>query len=169
MIKMVEPMMAEFQKEAQTTRNVLERVPANKLGWKPHPKSMSLGQLALHIAQTPSHAARDAESDEFDVSTLDFNNVPTPHDTNEILRTHDASVKAAEEFLEKLSESAAVKNWRARFKDKEILAIPRIGMLRTIMLNHWYHHRGQLSVYLRLLDIPVPIIYGRSADESMFG
>jgi uncharacterized damage-inducible protein DinB len=167
MIKMLEPMVGEIQQEAVITKRVLERIPPDKLSWKPHPKSMSLGQLGLHIATIPGNISRLAQLEEFDVAGANFN-PPAPADSKEILAALDSSVKAAEEYLCGVSESDAVGNWRLMFNGKEAFTIPRVGMLRSIMLNHWYHHRGQLSVYLRLLDVPVPVIYGRSADENPF-
>jgi uncharacterized damage-inducible protein DinB len=164
---MLEPMMGEIQQEAEITRRVLERVPADKLSWKPHPKSMSLGALALHIASIPGGISKLAQVDEFDVSAANFD-APTPANKEEIFTTLDGSVKAAQEYLGGMSESSAVANWRMTAGPKEIFAMPRIALLRSIMLNHWYHHRGQMSVYLRLLDVPVPVIYGRSADENPF-
>ena len=159
--------MNEIQQEAAITRRVLERIPADKLSWKPHPKSMSLGQLALHIATIPGNISRLAQLEEFDAAAANFD-PPAPNNAKEILTALDASVNAAEEYLGSVSESAAMGNWRLTAKGKEVFTIPRVGMLRTIMLNHWYHHRGQLSVYLRLLEVPVPVIYGRSADENPF-
>jgi uncharacterized damage-inducible protein DinB len=167
MTKMLEPMIRKIQQEAVITRTVLERVPADKLAWKPHPKSMSLGQLALHIAAIPGGLSKRAQLEEFDVANANFN-PPEPKDSNEILSTLDASVKAAKDYLGGISDSTAVGNWRMTSKGKEVFTVPRVAMLRSIMLNHWYHHRGQLSVYLRLLEVPVPVIYGRSADENPF-
>jgi len=168
MVRMLEPMMSEIREEAVITKRVLERVPADKLEWKPHPKSMSLGQLALHVATTPGNVARLAQGDGLDVAQANFD-PPLPTGTKEILAAHEASIKAAEEYVGDVSEFAAMGNWRLTSKGKEVFTIPRVALLRTIMLNHWYHHRGQLSVYLRLLDVPVPVIYGRSADENPFG
>jgi uncharacterized damage-inducible protein DinB len=167
MVPMLAPMASEIQQEAVITKRVLECVPADKLGWKPHPKSMSLGQLALHIATIPGNLAKLAQADGLDVAQANFD-PPAARDTKEILTAHDASIKAAEEYLGSVSESAAMGNWRLTSKGKEVFAIPRVAMLRTIMFNHLYHHRGQLSVYLRLLDVPIPVIYGRSADENPF-
>jgi uncharacterized damage-inducible protein DinB len=167
MIKMLEPMMNEIRQEGATTRRVLERVPGDKLSWKPHPKSMSLGQLALHTAVIPAALSKLAQVDEFDASQANFE-APAPKDTKEVLATLDTSLKVAEEYLDGISESEAVGAWRMTSKGKELFSMPRVVFLRTIMLNHWYHHRGQLSVYLRLLDVPVPVIYGRSADENPF-
>jgi uncharacterized damage-inducible protein DinB len=165
--KILEPMIAEIQQEAVATKRVLERVPADKLNWKPHPKSMSLGQLAMHIATIPGGISKLAQVDEFVIDPANFN-PPTPKNTQEILTALDNSVKAAQEYLGGVSESAATANWRALANGREVMAMRRAVMLRFIMLNHWYHHRGQLSVYLRLLDVPVPAIYGPSADENPF-
>ncbi len=167
MIKMLEPMMNEIQQEAATTKRVLERVPAAELTWKPHPKSLSLGQLAFHIARIPGAFAGLAQLDGLDVSTVNFE-MPAPSGTQEVLTALDGSVKAIEEYLSAVSESAILGSWRMTAKENELLTIPRVALLRSLMLNHWYHHRGQLSVYLRLLDVPVPSIYGPSADENPF-
>jgi len=167
MIPMLEPMMKEIDQEAIITRRVLERVPRDKLSWKPHPKSMSVGQLALHIATIPGGISRLAQLDEFDASAANFD-PPAPNDAPEILTALDASLQTVKEYLEGVTEPGAVGNWRLTYQGKEVFLIPRVALLRTIMLNHWYHHRGQLSVYLRLLDVPVPVIYGRSADENPF-
>jgi uncharacterized damage-inducible protein DinB len=167
MTKLLEPMINEIQQEAVTTRTILERVPADKLSWKPHPKSMSLGQLALHIAAIPEAIAELAQLEQFDAANANFN-PPEPKDKQEILTALDAGVKAAREYLGGVSDSAASANWRMISRGREVFTVPRVAMLRSIMFNHWYHHRGQLSVYLRLLDVPVPVIYGRSADENPF-
>jgi len=146
MIQMLEPMLSEIREEAVTTKRVLERVPADKLSWKPHPKSMSLGQLASQASFEP----------------------PVPGDLKQIHAALDQSVRSAEECISGMSETAALGTWRLTLRGKEFFSKSRSGLLRSIMLNHWYHHRGQLSVYLRLLDVPVPAIYGRSADENPF-
>ena len=164
---MVGPLLGELQQEAAVTRRVLERVPGDKLTWKPHAKSMSLGQLAMHTAMIPGAIAKLAQVDEFDASAVSFD-PPTPKDTVEILSALDAGVKEAQDYLGGVSDSTATADWRMIMNGKEVFSLPRIAMLRTIMFNHWYHHRGQLSVYLRLLDVPVPSIYGPSADESPF-
>jgi len=167
MIQMLEPMLSEIREEAVTTKRVLERVPADKLSWKPHPKSMSLGQLALHVATIPGSLAKLAQFEEFDASQASFE-PPVPGDLKEIQAALDQSVRSAEECISGMSETAALGTWRLTLRGKELFSKPRSGLLRSIMLNHWYHHRGQLSVYLRLLDVPVPVIYGRSADENPF-
>ena len=167
MIKMLEPMLSEIHEEAAITKRILERVPAAKLAWKPHQKSMSLGQLAFHVAGIPGNLARIVQLEEFDASQANFE-PPVPNNIEEIHAALDRSVRAAEDCLNSMSEQAALGSWRLTLKGKQVFSKPRIGVLRSIMLNHWYHHRGQLSVYLRLLEIPVPVIYGRSADENPF-
>jgi len=167
MASMMEPMLNEFREEAATTKRALQRVPADKLGWKPHPKSMSLGQLSLHIATIPGGLSRLAQLDGFDVTQGNFD-PPQPKNMEEVLAAHEQSVLEAEKCFQCMTEQQAQASWRLTKKDKEIFSKPRIAILRSILLNHWYHHRGQLSVYLRLLDVPVPVIYGRSADENPF-
>jgi uncharacterized damage-inducible protein DinB len=168
MIKMLEPMSGEIEQEAAITRRVLERVPADKLTWKPHPRSMSLGQLAMHVATIPGGISKLAQVDDFELNPANFN-PPIPKNHEEILEALDASVQAAQDYLGGVSEPAALGTWRLTAKGREVMCMPRVGLLRSIMLNHWYHHRGQLSVYLRLLEVPVPVIYGPSADENPFG
>jgi uncharacterized damage-inducible protein DinB len=162
-----QPMLEEFREEAAITKRVLDRVPTAKLGWRPHPKSMSLGQLAIHIATVPGSLAKITQQPSFDVSQGSFE-PPQPKDMQEIHAAFEQTVREAEECLAALTEQSARATWKLMFKEKELFSKPRLNVLRSIMLNHWYHHRGQLSVYLRLLDVPVPVIYGRSADENPF-
>jgi uncharacterized damage-inducible protein DinB len=167
MTRMMDSMMGEVQQEAATTRRVLERVPADKLAWKPHPKSMTLGQLAMHVATIPGGICKMALADEFEVDPSNFNQ-PGPSNAEQILTAFDESIRTAHSYLGEMSDSSAQGSWRLTVQGREVMAMPRAGLLRSIMLNHWYHHRGQLSVYLRLLDVPVPVIYGPSADENPF-
>jgi uncharacterized damage-inducible protein DinB len=164
---LVTPILDEFREEVATTKRVLERVPAENLTWKPHVKSMSLGQLAWHVANIPGGISRMAQQASFDVSQANFV-PPEPSSKAEILQAFEQGHRDAEAFLQGLTNRQAVESWRLLNKGTEVFVKPRISVIRTIMLNHWYHHRGQLSVYLRLLDVPVPVIYGRSADESPF-
>jgi len=165
--KMMEAVIGEYQAEVATTRRTLERVPADKLTWKPHDKSMTLGELALHIASIPDRVSALAQLDGIDASTVDFT-PPEPKDLQEVLSTFEAAVVEGEKRLRSMTDEAAMAPWTMRAGEHVVFTMPRAGIVRTIMLNHWYHHRGQLSVYLRLLDIPVPVIYGRSADENPF-
>ncbi len=162
-----EPLLNEFRQEVATTRRVLERVPEQKLTWKPHAKSMTLGQLASHIASVPGSVAKIVQQDSFDVNNGNF--VPAqPKNMKEVLASLDQSVNDVEQCLLNMSDEEARENWRLLRGSQELMSLPRVGFVRSIMMNHWYHHRGQLSVYLRLLDVPLPSIYGPSADESPF-
>ena len=161
----IHALLQELEQEAQTTRRVLERVPNDRLGWKPHPKSMSLGQLALHVATVPGIVATIAAQPE--VQAPQFTQ-PSATSSAELIPALESSVAKAKELLEGLDDAAFGATWRLKRGEREILAIPRGAFLRSIMLNHWYHHRGQLSVYLRELDVPLPSIYGPSADENPF-
>ena len=163
----VTPMLLELREEAAITKRVLDRVPADKLTWKPHPKSMTLGQLAGHIAAIPGRISRMAQQDSFDVLKGSFV-PPQPNSLEEIHTTLEQGVRDAEQILQGMTEEQAAGKFRLMKGDRELFSQPRSGILRTIMLNHWYHHRGQLSVYLRLLEVPLPVIYGRSADTDPF-
>jgi uncharacterized damage-inducible protein DinB len=160
-------MAAEFREEAKTTRRVLEKVPTGKLSWKPHAKSLSLGQLALHIAVVPGRISGALRKPEHEISPSGFA-FSDPGSTEEILAAFDQSVKEAGAFLDGLSEEEARGGWTLKANGKTIFTKPRLGVVRTIMFSHIFHHRGQLSVYLRQLDVPVPSIYGPSADENPF-
>jgi uncharacterized damage-inducible protein DinB len=161
------PLVDELTMEAATTARVLERVPEPHLAWKPHPKSMSLGQLALHVATLPSLVAQFLSGD-----VLDFDSVPKAPPTvgsrTELLAAFAASTEQAQSFLADLNDERALATWRLVAGERELLAAPRAAMLRSLLFNHWYHHRGQLVVYLRLLDVPVPSVYGPTADENPF-
>ncbi len=161
----LEPMLNEFREEAAITRRVLAKVPTDKLSWRPHPKSMSLGQLALHIAANPGSVSAIAQQEGFDAAQINFN-PPEPGNLEEIHAAFEENIRAGERCLREMTEAQAMGNWRLTVGGRQIFNKPRIAVLREIMLNHWYHHRGQLSVYLRLLDVPVPSIYGPSADET---
>src|SRR3974390_21710 len=166
--KLMEPTIGEYQAEVEITRRVLQRVPADKLTWKPHDRSMTLGQLALHIAQIPDRVSTLAEMNGFDVSQANFV-PPQPKDLNEGLTGFEGAVLEGGKRLKSMTAESGSQPGTLSAGDKVVFTVPRAGIVRTIMLNHWYHHRGQLSVYLRMLEVPVPVIYGRSADESPFG
>ncbi len=159
-------LLAELEQEAVTTRRVLERVPSDRLTWRPHQKSMSLGQLAVHIANIPGNVAAMLSDDSFQINPGILDNRPQPASKPEILAALEQSLEQARDFLGALTAQSAATTFRMTAGPIELLAIPRIAAIRAIMLNHWYHHRGQMSVYLRLLNVPVPVIYGASADEN---
>jgi uncharacterized damage-inducible protein DinB len=167
MANAAQALMAELDQEAAATRRVLERVPADRLTWKPHAKSMTLGQLAGHVASIPGGISQIASLDGLDVETVDFEPAQ-PGSAAELLPMLEENLARARAFLTGLDEASSMSTWRLKHGEEEIFAIPRIAVLRTLLLNHWYHHRGQLVVYLRILDLPVPAVYGRSADENAF-
>jgi uncharacterized damage-inducible protein DinB len=157
-------LVQELEQEAQATRRVLERVPSDKLQWRPHPKSMSLGQLAMHIANLPGAIAELSTRSSFDVTTP----IPLPEASSkdQILETFEDSLKRATTLLRRMSDADLSSAWRMLKDDQELWSIPRGLFLRSVMLNHWYHHRGQLTVYLRQTGALVPAVYGGSADEN---
>jgi uncharacterized damage-inducible protein DinB len=163
----VSAILQEFREEAVITKRVLDRVPGDKLAWKPHEKSMTLGQLAGHIAAIPGRISRLAQQDSFDVLKGSFV-PPQPSSVQEIQATLDQGVRDVEQILQGFTEEQLAGTFCLMKGGREIFRQPRAAIVRTIMLNHWYHHRGQLSVYLRLLDVPLPVIYGRSADTDPF-
>ena len=165
-MRLLDPILSELDQEAATTRRVLERVPTDRLAWKPHPKSMSLGQLALHIAQTPGVIAGFIAEPTLEAPDEFKQEAATS--TSEVLSTLEASLGRAREILSSMDDATVLLPWTLTSKGRTLMAMPRLGVVRVIMLNHWYHHRGQLSVYLRELNVPVPSIYGPSADENPF-
>jgi uncharacterized damage-inducible protein DinB len=161
----IEALLQELEQEAATTRRVLERVPDDRLGWKPHDKSMSLGQLALHVATVPGSVAEISRQSPFPLPEF---TQPSAKSAAELIPALDQSVARAREILKSMDDAALASTWRVVDGDREVMALPVGAVLRSIMLNHWYHHRGQLSVYLRQVGVPVPSIYGPSADENPF-
>jgi len=160
----VNDILQELEQEAQATRRVLERLPDNRLQWKPHPKSMSLGQLALHVANIPGRIA-EISTASFDASTP----IPRPEadSTAQVLEAFEASMVQARQVLRTMTDSELSSPWRMMQGDRELWSIPRGAFLRSVMLNHWYHHRGQLTVYLRQNEVSLPAVYGDSADERV--
>jgi uncharacterized damage-inducible protein DinB len=158
---------AELNAEFPITRRVLERVPSDRLAWQPHAKSMSLGQLAQHLALIPGSIAKMTQTDGLDMATRRIEYV-AGDSTPAILATFEQSVAAMTAALAELDEPRAAATWRMTFGEREIFTKPRLDVMRMMCLNHMIHHRGELVVYLRLLDVPVPVVYGRSADENPF-
>jgi len=157
----------EIDQEAATTRRLLERVPEGQLAWQPHPKSMTLGQLALHVAQTQGRVVDAASASTMEAP--DFRSRPSAETKSQLLSEFDASVAHAKEVINRWDDAAANADLTLTKDGKVLMALTRLGFIRAIGMNHLYHHRGQLSVYLRLLDVPLPSIYGPSADENPFG
>jgi len=155
-------LLAEFEVQAPITRRFLERLPEDKFTWKPHEKSMTAGQLAYHLAFVPGGVVRFVQSNPAEAPDFNF---PQPASRQEVLKTLDESVAAVQTLLPKFDDATMRETWRIMAGGREILAQPRVLFLRDIMLSHWYQHRGQFSVYLRLLSVPVPASWGPSADE----
>ena len=164
-MSLAEALLMEFDQEAQTTKRVLERIPDDKLAWKPHPKSFSLGQLALHIAAGPGQIVAAAAQDAAEAPNF---SQPEAKSRQEVLETYSKNMASARATLKSMDDARLVSTWSVTRNGKPIMEMPRIAFLRSILMNHSYHHRGQLSVYLRILDVPVPSIYGPSADENPF-
>ena len=164
-MSIADSLLMEFDQEAQTTKRVLERIPDDKLAWKPHPKAFSLGQLALHIASGPGQIVAAASQD-----TAEAPNFAQPEakSRQEVLETFSKSMASARSGLKNMDDARLTSEWTLTRNGKTLMAVPRIAFLRSILMNHTYHHRGQLSVYLRMLEVPVPSIYGPSADENPF-
>ena len=161
----IEGLLAELEQEAATTRRVLERIPQEHLSWRPHPKSMSLGQLALHVALVPGLVAENAA---LDIASPNSFIQPEAATAAELVPALAESVAKAKRALGAYDDAKMTAMWRLQKDGRDVLAMPRVAFVRAIMLNHWYHHRGQLLVYLRLLNLSVPSVYGPTADENPF-
>jgi len=164
-MNLIEPILIELSREAVTTRKMLERVPEDQLAWKPHEKSMSLARLATHIAEIPGWVHGILDQDEFVIGASEYT-PPTASSVTEILDMFDKNVAAVSEHLKGQTNEHLMATWRVRKEDHVLVEMPRLGMIRTLLLSHIIHHRGQLSVYLRLHDVPLPPVYGPTADEG---
>lgn len=165
-MNMIDGLLAELEQEAETTRRVLERIPQADLSWKPHPKSMSLGQLALHVATVPGNVAELAAMDVVPVPPSFVQSEAAS--ASELVPALRESVAKARRALGAFDDARMGATWRLQRDGTDVMAMPRVAVVRAIMLNHWYHHRGQLLVYLRMLNQSVPSVYGPSADENPF-
>jgi uncharacterized damage-inducible protein DinB len=159
----IEDLVQELERETDATRRTLARIPEDKLDWRPHPKSMTLGQLGMHVATIPRALAELSIVPAFEVGTP----IPRPTATRtaELVETLGTSVTRAKEVLVGMGDAGLAEPWRMMLGGREIGAMPRSVFLRSVLFNHWYHHRGQLTVYLRETGASVPAIYGASADE----
>ena len=156
----------ELTNEATATRRVLERVPPDKLSWRPHQKSRTLGQLALHIAELPGGIAELVTQLSVEPPVPPLREATS---RDQLLSTLDESVEKATAKLSGWGDDGLKAVWKITRGSQTLVEMPRAAVIRAVMLNHWYHHRGQLVVYLRLLDVPVPPVYGPTADENVFG
>jgi uncharacterized damage-inducible protein DinB len=158
-------LLPEFDHEMGTTRRVLERVPEADFGWKPHEKSMSLGQLAGHLTNLPTWFAVILERSDYDLATLDRRSGELGS-RDKLLQEFDANRAAARACLIQRSDAEMLAPWTLKNGGQEVFTMPRISAVRGFVMNHSIHHRGQLSVYLRLRNVPLPSMYGPTADEE---
>ncbi len=158
-------LIAEMEQEAKVARTCLERIPADKFDWKPHEKSMTFGKLAVHIAEMFNWTAVTLQQPELDFSKFDYKPVE-PATTEELVEYLDKSVAEAIDVLRNTTDDVFMENWTMRNGETVYFTLPKVAVMRSFVMNHIVHHRGQLSVYLRLNDIAVPSIYGPSADEG---
>jgi uncharacterized damage-inducible protein DinB len=164
-VKMTDLFLGELERETASTRRTLERVPEGRYDWKPHDKSMVLGYLAELVARLPSWTVFTIKQDSLDLATYKSQPLRT---NRELLKEFDSSVAAAREALANTTDEHLLKPWQLQIGGRAVLEQPRHVVLRDSVFSHLAHHRGQLTVYLRLLDLPVPAIYGPSADEKTF-
>lgn len=158
---------AELKQEAVSTRKMLERIPGEQFQWQPHEKSMPLVSLASHIVEMLTWTSVTINDDELDFATSDF--TPKEYaDASELVADFDRNIFAALDALNSVSDETMMQKWRLRNGEKILFEMPKAAVMRSMVMNHIIHHRGQLAVYLRLLDVSVPSIYGPSADEQIF-
>lgn len=169
-MSMSEMMLPEFDREMAITRKTLERVPDDKLDWRPHEKSMTMRDLTTHLANLVSWTVHTIDKDALDIAPVGQPPLrPQPvNSAKEAVETFDKNVAAAREALTKASDEHLFQPWSLVAGGKTMFTMPRIATLRGMVMNHTIHHRAQLGVYLRLNDVPVPSVYGPSADESPF-
>jgi uncharacterized damage-inducible protein DinB len=161
-------MLPEFDQEMKNTRKVLERVPDEKWNWKPHDKSGTVGWLASHIATMPGWTTMTIKTEELDYAPVNEPGYQQPkiEDRKDLLAVFDKESAEARGALAAVSDEDIMKGWTLKAGGKEIFTMPRVACIRGVVMNHLIHHRAQLTVYYRLLDVPVPGLYGPSADET---
>jgi uncharacterized damage-inducible protein DinB len=160
-------LLRELESEVPASCRVLERIPGERLEWRPHPRSLSAGQLGLHVASIPGNVTRLAHTSGFDIANAPAT-YPSAASAAHLLDTFERSVHSLRGVLLNMDDAVATETWRLSFGGREIATWSRATLIRTMGLNHWYHHRGELVVYLRVMGIAVPVVYGRSADENPF-
>jgi uncharacterized damage-inducible protein DinB len=162
-MSIAQALLAEFEVQAPITRRFLERLPDDKLTWKPHERSMSAGQLAFHLATVPAAVLRLVQDNPRQArESFQF---PQAASRTEVLDKLEETVTIVRDTLPKFDDAAMNETWRLVAGERELLSQPRAQFLRDVMLSHWYQHRGQFGVYLRILNVPVPASWGPSADE----
>ena len=165
-MKAIDPMLIEFEQESATTRKLLERLPNDKMDWRPHPKARTLGELANHIATVQKTVPAAVQTATYDLGSGGDGVVPK--DAAGIVAAFDANVAEAKRLLGRMSDQDLMSGWEGQLGGRTVFSARRLGVLRGILLNHTIHHRGQLSTYLRQLGVAIPSIYGPTADENPF-
>ena len=165
-MRLIDVLLPEFDREMGTTLRVLERAPDGALEWKPHDTSMTLAELARHVADLPRWTAHVMNHHSFDIAAGERISSAAPTSTAELLSRFDQNVASARALLPDTIDGALTEPWTLTRGKQELFTLPKIAMLRYLVLNHLIHHRGQLSVYLRLQGVAIPAIYGPSADEG---
>jgi uncharacterized damage-inducible protein DinB len=167
-MQLSEALLPEFDYEMANTRKTLERVPEAKLTWKPHEKSMTMGELAVHLATIPSWTVPTIREDVLDVAPIGEPpyQPPMAHSRAEILEMFDKNIQAARAVIAEARDEHLLQSWTLLSGGETVFTLPRITVLRSMIMNHSIHHRAQLGVYFRLNDVPVPATYGPSADEE---
>ena len=166
-MSIAQALLAEFDVESANTRRTLARLPEDKLDWTPDPKSMTMGRLAAHVAEMPGWAALTLSTDELDFAAGGY----TPavaKSRDHVLEIADENAKAARSAIAAASDADFMKPWTMRSGDQVFFTMPKIAVIRAMVMNHTIHHRGQLTVYYRMTGVPVPALYGPSADEPEF-
>jgi uncharacterized damage-inducible protein DinB len=166
-MRLVDPILAELDQEAEITKRLLDIIPEDKLEWRPHQKAKSLGELAMHLAILQGNVAELGNEDVREISDIPRND-PDATGREQILQLFSESLAKAKEIVNSTDDEKALREWRLTNDGQTVISMPRNAFWRTVLLNHNYHHRGQLSTYLRQLDIPLPSIYGPSADTNPF-
>jgi uncharacterized damage-inducible protein DinB len=163
-------LLGEFDHEMANTRKTLERVPEDKFDWAPHPKSMKMGALAKHLAEMPGWIVESLTKDSLDIAPDGKPMTSEPvHNRKELLALFDKNVAAGRKALAAANDDAQfMKPWALLMTGKTIFSMPKVAVVRSFVMNHGIHHRAQLGVYLRLNNVPVPAVYGPSADENTF-
>ena len=160
-----ELLLTEFDQEMANTRKALERVPADKWDWKPHPKSGTLGWMASHIATLPNFTTTTIETSELDLGSASS---PKVKDASDLVKVFDEQRDIARKAIAGVTDEQLKEIWTLKWDGKVLFAMPKYNVLRGMCFNHLIHHRAQLTMYLRALDVPVPALYGPSADEQKF-
>ena len=162
-----EALLPEFDHEMGTTRRLLERVPEGDMAWKPHEKSFSLGQLAAHLANIPTWVVPTCDLTVFDLASLGEDlRTRQPSSKADVMSAFDVNVAKARKTIVDQTDASLAVMWTLKNQGEDVFTMPRIAALRSFVMNHSIHHRGQLTVYLRLRNVPLPSIYGPTADEG---